>query len=303
MIIVMQKQAAPEAVERVVGFIRSKGLQEHVSRGEERTIIGAVGDERVFQPNELERLPGVERAIRVLSDWRIISRETQPESSMITVRGVAFGGGRMLDIAAVSDGPGCDAADAVFADPFYLPGRPYAAGSGGSEKEQIQAMRAATAHCHAAGRPVLVRIRDVRQIAPALEAEADILYLGGELMGNRALQDEVGRLNTPVVLCKDKHHRADEWLVAAEHIALRGNHHIILGEAGTLSFEPEHAYRLDVDAIVRVRRVSHLPVIANITGLWHNDMPQQVLYRLAEAAGADGIVSSLGAPQKNGRAA
>lgn len=291
MIIVMQKQAAPEAVERVIGFIRSRGLQEHISRGEERTIIGAVGDERVFHPNELESLPGVERVIRVLNEWRIISRETQPESSVITVRGVSFGGGRMLDI---TDNPQrIGSADAMFADPFYLPAQPYAVGSNHNENEQIRAMQAEVARCREAGKPVMVRIRDVRQIAPALEAEADMLYLGGELMSNRVLQDEVGRLNTPVVLCKDKHHRADEWLVAAEHIALRGNHHIILGEAGTLSFEPEHAYRLDVDAIVRVRKVSHLPVIANITRLWHGDMPQQVLYKLAEAAGADGIVNSL----------
>ena len=105
-------------------------------------------------------------------------------------------------------------------------------------------------------------------------------------MDNRALQDEVGRLNTPVVLCKDKHHRADDWLVAAEHIAQRGNRHVILGEAGTLSFEPEHTRRL-------VRRASHLPVIVNITRLWHNDMPQNVLYRLAVAAGANGVISSL----------
>lgn len=291
MIIVMQKQAAPEAVERVIGFIRSRGLQEHISRGEERTIIGAVGDERVFHPNDLESLPGVERAIRVLNEWRIISRETQPESSVITVRGVSFGGGAMLDITA--NPQRADNADAVFADPFYLPARPYASGGSGNEKEQIRAMQAGIARCHEAGKPAVVRIRDVRQLAPALEAETDVLYLGGELMSNRALQDEVGRLNTPVVLCKDKHHRADEWLVAAEHIALRGNHHIILGEAGTLSFEPEHPYRLDVDAIVRVRKASHLPVIANITRLWHGDMPQQVLYKLAEAAGADGIVNSL----------
>lgn len=291
MIIIMQKQAVPEAVERVIEFIRSRGLQEHVSRGEERTIIGAVGDERVFHPNELESLPEVERAIRVLNDWCIISRESQPENSVITVRGVSFGGGRMLDIAAGMQRTAD--ADVVFTDPFYLPANPYSVGGNGNEKEQIRTMQAETAQCHAAGRPVMVRIRDVRQIAPALAAEADVLYLGGELMANRALQDEVGRLNTPVVLCKDKHHRADDWLIAAEHIALRGNHHIILGEAGTLSFEPEHTYRLDVDAIVRVRKASHLPVIANITRLWHGDMPQQVLYKLAEAAGADGIVNSL----------
>ncbi|OSI16497.1 chorismate mutase [Neisseria dumasiana] len=291
MIIVMQKQAAPEAVESVIQFIRSRGLQEHVSRGEERTIIGAVGDERVFYPNELERLNGVERAIRVLNEWKIISRETSPENTVITVRGVSIGGGKMLDITANPQQSG--KADMAFADPFYLPARPYTDAVAHNEHEQIRAMQAEVAKYHAAGKPVIVRIRDVRQLAPTLDAEADILYLGGELMSNRALQDEVGRLNTPVVLCKDKHHRADEWLVAAEHIALRGNHHIILGEAGTLSFEPEHTYRLDVDAIVRVRRVSHLPVIANITRLWHGDMPQEILYKLAQAAGADGIVNSL----------
>lgn len=99
MIIVMQKQASAEAVTRVIECIRSRGLQEHVSQGEERTIIGAVGDERVFHPNELERLPEVERAIRVLNDWKIISREAQPQDSRITVRGVVFGGEKMLDIA------------------------------------------------------------------------------------------------------------------------------------------------------------------------------------------------------------
>ncbi|STZ75387.1 chorismate mutase [Bergeriella denitrificans] len=291
MIIVMQKQAGEAAVARVVDFIRSRGLQEHISRGEERTIIGAVGDERVFSPNDLENLPEVERVVRVLNDWKIISRESRAEDSVIQVRGVAFGGSGMLDIAA--DEARAASADAVFLDPFYLSVRPYAEVDTSSEKGQILQMRAQVARLHEAGKPVLVRIRDVRQIEAALDAEADILYLGGELMSNRALQDEVGRLNTPVVLCKDKHHRADDWLVAAEHIALRGNRHIILGEAGTLSFEPEHTYRLDVDAIVRVRRVTHLPVIANITRLWHNDMPQEVLYRLAQASGVNGVVSSL----------
>ena len=291
MIIMMQKQAGEAAVQHVVDFIRRRGLQEHISRGEERTIIGAVGDERVFSPNDLENLPEVERVVRVLNDWKIISRETQVENSVIKVRGVAFGGEKMLNICG--DAEHAAAADAAFLDPFFLPARPYAEMDYSSEKVQIQNMKAAVTRLHAAGKPVLVRIRDVRQIEAALNAEADILYLGGELMSNRALQDEVGRLNTPVVLCKDKHHRVDDWLVAAEHIALRGNHHIILGEAGTLSFEPEHTYRLDVDAIVRVRRVTHLPVIANIMRLWHNDMPQEVLYRLAVAAGVNGVVSNV----------
>lgn len=291
MIIVMKKHASPQAVEEVVAFIRSRGLVEHVSKGQERTIIGAVGDERVFKPNELVRLPQVERAIRVLNDWRIISRETQAQNSVIAVRGVKFGGGSVLDVK--TDLQFSEQADAMFIDPFSMPDTPYADMSLSNEKEQVARMRDALLHCHESGLPVLVRIRDVRQIAPALANEADILYLGGELMVNRMLQDEVGRLNTPLILCKDKHHFYKEWLVAAERVALKGNSQIILGEAGTLGFASEHIHRLDVDAIARVKSLSHLPVLANIAGLWHNDISQEVLYRLAVAAGADAVVNSL----------
>ena len=289
MIIVMGKNASQESVEGVIGFIRNKGLKEHVSRGEERTIIGAVGDERVFRPNELERLPDVERVVRVLNDWKIISREADEEDGRIVVRGVIFGGVKRLDITADTDR--AEEADAVFVDPFYLPARPYEKVDEQRENLRVRAIVQEISDLQKTGKPVIVRIRDVRQIDEALSAGADILYLGGSMMTNRTLLDEVGRLNTPVVLCKDKHHRVDDWLVAAEHIALRGNSHIMLGEAGTLSFEPEHAYRLDVDAIVRVRKVCRLPVIANITRLWHNDMPQEILYRLAAAAGVNGIIS------------
>ena len=85
MIIVMRKWSSEESVQRVVDTIRSRGLREHISRGEERTIIGALGDERVFHSNELARLPDVERVFRVLNDWKIISREGQPEDSKISI--------------------------------------------------------------------------------------------------------------------------------------------------------------------------------------------------------------------------
>lgn len=289
MIIVMQKQADDTAVAAVVDLIRRRGLQEHISRGEERIIIGAVGDERVLQPQEVAGLAGVERAIRVLDDWRIISREAQPEDSVIHVRGVAFGGEKCVRITAQA--ADLAAADAFYSDPFFVDNHPYADVPRSSEKEQIRHMRDAVAASHAAGKPVLLRIRDVRQIAHALQAEADILYLGGELMANRALQEEVGRLNTPLVLCKDKHHTYQEWLVAAEQIALKGNAQIILGEAGTLSFTPEYPHRLDVEAMVQVRRLSHLPVLANLRRLHYAGMPQEILCRLALAAGANAVVS------------
>ena len=216
----------------------------------------------------------------------------QPEDSVIHVRGVAFGGSRMLDITVDEQSAG--RADAVYADPFYLPARAYTGWDTGKGRAQETDMKDSLQRLHEAGKPVLVRIRDVRQIEAALAAEADILYLGGELMDNRALQDEVGRLNTPVVLCKRQNTIArTTGLVAAEHIAQRGNRHVILGEAGTLSFEPEH-YTPAGRRRHRARAAREpSAAIVNITRLWHNDMPQNVLYRLAVAAGANGVISSL----------
>ena len=284
MIIVMQRQATETQISNVISFIRGRGLHEHLSRGAERTIIGAVGDERVFEPRELEALAGVEKAMRILQDWRIISRESQPEDTVITVRGQNFGGNHFHIVDSMSGTRLLERAN-VFIDPFYQAFSPYSTVPQTNISMQQQIKQA-----HAANKPVWLRIRDVRQLEPALQAEADIIYLGGELMSNRTLLNEVGCLNIPVVLCKDKHHQVDEWLIAAEHIALKGNHHLMLGEAGTLSLERNAPYRLDVEAIVKARQITHLPIVANISRLAHAYMDSATLMQLAQAAGAHIVI-------------
>lgn len=284
MIIVMQRQATEKQISNVISFIRGRGLHEHLSRGAERTIIGAVGDERVFEPRELEALAGVEKAMRILQDWRIISRESQPEDTVITVRGQNFGGNHFYIVDSMSGTRLPERAN-VFIDPFYQAFSPYSTVPQTNISMQQQIKQA-----HAANKPVWLRIRDVRQLEPALQAEADIIYLGGELMSNRTLLNEVGCLNIPVVLCKDKHHQVDEWLIAAEHIALKGNHHLMLGEAGTLSLERNAPYRLDVEAIVKARQITHLPIVANISRLAHAYMDSATLMQLAQAAGAHIVI-------------
>lgn len=96
--------------------------------------------------------------------------------------------------------------------------------------------RNSTASAHGAGKPVLVRVRNVRHVEAALNAGADILYLGGGLMSDLAVLNEAGSLNIPLVLCKDKHHSAEDWLNAAEYVVSRGNRHLILGESGVLKY-------------------------------------------------------------------
>lgn len=288
MIIVMQRNATDTEINQVIHFIHQRGLTEHLSKGKERTIIGAVGDERVFQPRELEALDGVEKAIRVVQDWRIISREIQAENTIITVRGLKIGAEQNQCVMTMSDFNLPDS-NSVFIDPFYQSTSPYTIKQPDSQQQQ-QTMQQQINLAHQAGQPVWLRIRDVRQLEYALQAEADIIYLGGELMSNRTLLNEVGCLNIPVVLCKDKHHQVDDWLIAAEHIALKGNHHLMLGEAGTLSMERQTPYRLDIEAIVKAKCISHLPIVANISHLSHAYMDKNTLLALASAAGADVII-------------
>lgn len=299
MIIVMQANADEQAIAKVVQTIRAQGLMEHVSRGQERVIIGAVGDERVFDAAQIERLPQVQKAIRILHDWRMISRETWAQDTQFVVRGVAFGGGeKQLMTAINSQTPATfrlpENSCSVLLDPFFVLDNPYAL-SGLAETQRhdetdwAQSLTEQVAQWHAQNVAVAVRVRDGSHIQAALNAAADVLYLGGEVLANRYLLQEIGSLNVPSIVCKAAHHSVRDWLVAAEHIALRGNQQVILGEAGTLRLH-DATLRLDVDAIAEAKKLSHLPVLANISQLAHAYMDSETLYQLARAAGADVVV-------------
>lgn len=96
MIIVMSRRAAEADIAGVVAFIRSRGLREHISHGDERTVIGAIGDDRVLSVREVQTLPEVEKAVRILDTWKTVSRENRAEDSRVAAKGVAFGGGETV---------------------------------------------------------------------------------------------------------------------------------------------------------------------------------------------------------------
>lgn len=293
MLVIMQANADETAIQNVVNLIHQQGLQEHISRGKEHTIIGAVGDERVFNPTEIERLPQVEKAIRVMNDWRIISREAWAEDTIITIRGKQFGGKHPQIIAYQSHYHTSTLLSnnqhTVLLDPFYITDNPYTANQYNSEASIAQQLQHIITQHHQNNQIVAIRVRDSRHIQAALNAQADLIYLGGELLSNRYILHETGNLNIPVIICKDTHHSVRDWLVAAEQIVLKGNQHIILGEAGTLHLH-NTTPRLDVDAIAAAKQLSHLPILANISGLSHRYMNQNTLLQLAQAAGANIIV-------------
>ncbi|UOO91576.1 hypothetical protein [Vitreoscilla stercoraria] len=281
MIIVMQPQAAAEAIEQVVQYLHKAGLREHISVGAERVIIGAVGDERVLDARVLEQLPQVERAVRIVHDWRIISREAQPNDSVYVSFGVFLGQELLnLDIKRPENSA------VAYLDPFYIPHSPYQAQTTISETQLSRQLVEQVASWHQQYKPVMVRVRDLRQLDDVLAAQADMIYVGGEWLESRVMHQEIGRLNVPVVVCKDKHHTLEQWLVAAERVAMHGNHQLILGEAGTLNIQSKQSYRLDIEAIAQAVKYTHLPVLANVTRLGYGVLSQAQLGQLAAVAGA-----------------
>lgn len=281
MIIVMQPQASAEAIEQVVHYLHRAGLREHISVGAERVIIGAVGDERVLDARSLEQLPQVERAVRIVHDWRIISREAQPHNSVYVSLGVRLGQEVVhLDVKRPENSA------VVYLDPFYVPHNPYQAQSLISETQLNRQLTERVLSWRQQNKPVMVRVRDLRQLEGVLAAQADMIYVGGEWLESRAMQQEIGRLNVPVVVCKDKHHTLEQWLVAAERVAMHGNHQLILGETGTLNIQSKQSYRLDIEAIAQAFKHTHLPVLANVTRLGYGVLSQAQLGQLAVVAGA-----------------
>lgn len=290
MIVVMRSDATETDIGRVVECIRGQGLSEHVSRGTERTIIGVVGDERVFDTKRLQCLNGVERAIRILADWRMISREVCSEDSVLTVRGRQVGGSGRIEVplCALTEVP--SAGGFAYADPYAESGTPYAPSAVKGAARTERDLAAWAERVQAGGGAAWVRIRDVRHLPAALAAGADVLCLDGCLMDNRAFLREAGCLNVPLVLFKDRHHTAEEWLSAAEYIVLQGNHHVILGDSGVPAGYGRTGFRLDVEAVAQAKRLSRLPVAADLLSLNHAYIDRERWRMLAWTAGADVVI-------------
>lgn len=268
MIIVMASKASPEQIAAVTAKIRAAGLAEHVSCGTERTIIGAIGDERALTPDMFELMPGVERAMRVMKEYRIVSREAQPTDTVVRVRGVPIGGETVQIIAgpcsvetpeqmALSAAAVADAGCRLMRGGAFKPrSSPYSfQGLGVEGLDYLQ--QAARQH----GLPVVTELMDVRMLDTFLEHDVDVIQIGARNMQNFDLLKEVGRINKPVILKRGLAATISEWLMAAEYIAAGGNHNIIFCERGVRSFETAYRNMLDVTAIPVLKKESHLPVI------------------------------------------
>ncbi|WP_028535644.1 3-deoxy-7-phosphoheptulonate synthase [Paludibacterium yongneupense] len=296
MIILMARQADEQQIEAVVARIRAAGLTEHVSRGSERILIGAIGDERTISPEHFEQLPGVERAMRVLKEYRMIAQAAKPDSVQVRIRDQAFGGAalpliagpgtvessdQMAQISSFARGAGCRL---LHGGAFAPNVSPYRFQGMGAASLEIVRDAARTQ-----GMSSIAELIDSRHLDSFLELDIDAFDIGGAALSNPELLKEVGRLNRPVVLRRPPTGTLSEWLLAAERIAAGGNHRIVFCESGVRS-PGDARLTLDLGAIGALKQESYLPVIVDPTRAALKPTQLSALSCAAIAAGADGLV-------------
>jgi len=300
MIIVMEKDASAAQVAAVESKIRSHGLDVHVSRGTERTLIGAVGDERKLDPEMFDTMEGVEKSMHILKPYKVVAREWHKANTVVDAGGIPFGG-RIVQVIAgpcsvETDVQMHDAAAGVRAGgarlmrggAFKPRTSPYAFQGKGIEGLKLLKDAAAS---HAL--PVVTELMDVRMLDAFLEHGVDVIQIGTRNMQNFDLLKAVGQVQTPVILKRGMSATISEWLMAAEYIAAGGNHNIIFCERGIRTFETAYRNVLDVTAIPVMKRETHLPVIVDPSHAGGKAWMVPALSCAAVAAGADGLLIEI----------
>ena len=300
MIIVMKPEATPQDLERVSDAIKAKGLGVNVSRGKERTVLGAIGDERVLLEVPLGAFPGVESVHKILQPFKLVSREFRKQDTLITFpNGVTIGGPEIQVMAGpcaveseeqllyVAERVKKAGAKILRGGAFKPRTSPYTfQGLGEEGLEHLAKAREKT------GLLVITELMDPRDL-PAMMKYTDIIQIGARNMQNFRLLFDVGEVSKPVLLKRGLSATIKEFLMAAEYIASRGNQEIILCERGIRTFETMTRNTLDLNAVPVLKSLTHLPVLVDPshgTGRWDLVIP---MARASVAAGCDALMVAV----------
>ncbi len=300
MVVVMAPEATDEDVAHVVERVESVGGEAFVSKGVVRTIIGLVGDIESFHGLNLRTLKGVADVHRISDPYKLVSRQHHPDRSTVWVgtagRQVPIGpdtftfmagpcavesAEQTLESARMAQSAG---ATILRGGAFKPRTSPYAfQGLGVRGLEILADVREAT------GMPVVTEVVDARDV-PVVAEHADMLQIGTRNMANFGLLQAAGDSGKPVLLKRGMTATIEEWLMAAEYIAQRGNLDVVLCERGIRTFEPATRNTLDISAVPVVQATSHLPIIVDPSHAAGRKDLVVPLSRAAIAVGADGII-------------
>ena len=296
MIIVMSANATEENIRRAEERVRNAGLKTHISKGDEVTIIGVIGDKKKIANLEMNMMDGVEKTVRITEKYKLVSRDFKPNDTVVNVGGVKVGGGNL----AIMAGPCAvesyeqllEAAQCVkAAGANFLRGGAFKPRTSpydfqGLAEKGLELLRSAADKTDL---KVVTEIVDKDDI-DLIGEYADVLQVGARNMQNFELLKALGKISKPVLLKRGLSATISEWLNAAEYIVAGGNENVILCERGIRTYETFTRNTLDISAVVAVKELSHLPIITDPshgTGRWQMVAP---MARAAIAAGADGLI-------------
>jgi 3-deoxy-7-phosphoheptulonate synthase len=296
MIIVMRMGAEQEQVDAVLDRVRELGYQPHLSGGEERTVIGVVGDDRPADPAAFLSMQGVDVVVPILKPYKLASRDFRSEDTQIRVRDTVIGGPAIAMMAGpcsvesrtqtleIAEQLAAMGVTILRGGAFKPRSSPYSFQGLGEEALKILAEAR-----ELYGMAVITEVMGSDEVDLVAEY-ADILQLGTRNMQNYRLLEAVGRQDKPVLLKRGMSSTIEELLLAAEYILASGNPNELLCERGIRTFETATRGTFDVNAVPVLKKLSHLPVIvdpSHAVGRWDLVAP---ISRAAIAAGADGLI-------------
>jgi 3-deoxy-7-phosphoheptulonate synthase len=296
MMIIMRTDATPEQIAGIVTRIESQGLHAHLSEGEERTVIGAVGDGRPVPRDQFLQFPGVDRVVPISRPYKLASREFNPKNSSFPLDGVSIGDdpivliagpcavesrSQILEIAHAVKEAG---AHALRGGAFKPRTSPYSfQGLGEDGLQMLAEAREQT------GLPIVTEVMSPSAVN-LITRYADVLQIGARNMQNFALLHAAGASQQPILLKRGMSATIEELLMAAEYVLSHGNRRLVLCERGIRTFEPATRNTTDINAVPVIKALTHLPVIldpSHSTGHWEY---VTAIARAGIAAGADGLI-------------
>lgn len=295
MVIIMKNDATQEMVEKVIKRVEELGLKAHPVVGQEKTIIGVIGDENILRAHPVEPYEGVEAVKAITKPFKFASREFKKEDTVIDVKGIKIGGGNVVVMA----GP-CSVENREML--FETAKNVRAAGArilrGGAFKprtspydfqglgeEGLKYLKEAAIEYDMA---VVTEVMDSKDIE-LIEKYTDIFQVGARNMQNFSLLKELGKTDKPVLLKRGMAATVKDLLMAAEYIIASGNRNVMLCERGIRTFEDYTRNTVDINVIPSIKELSHLPVILDPSHGTGRRSHVEPITMAGLAAGADGF--------------
>ncbi|MBX3420507.1 MAG: 3-deoxy-7-phosphoheptulonate synthase [Pirellulaceae bacterium] len=299
MIVVMEPGVTEQQIQHMADRIQQLGLKAHVIRGTERTVIAAVGDERITNPEALETGPGVAQVLPILAPYKMASRELKPQPTQVQVGSFRAGAG----VIGVMAGPcSVESEEQLMACARAAKSAGATALRGGAFKPRtspysFQGMKEdglkllATAR-QETGLAVVTEVMSTESV-DLVARYADILQIGARNMQNYRLLEAVGNTDRAILLKRGPSATMEEFLLAAEYILNEGNQQVMLCERGIRTFETHTRFTLPLASVAYLHRKTHLPVIIDPShGTGHSYMVADMAVA-AVAAGADGLMIEM----------